>query len=73
MGDVIYSFEAFDEHIIYVDSYSFLDELSEHLVHQSLVCCPRIFQTQRHDFIAIKPPLDNNKVFSTSGGCILIV
>ena len=59
MGDVIYNLEAFNEHVIYVDLHSFSDQFSKYFVHQSLVCCPRIFQTKMHDFIAIKFPLDN--------------
>ena len=50
---MISCFEAFDQHVIYVDLHRFPYHLLEHLVNQSLVCCLCILQPKRHDLVAV--------------------
>lgn len=45
---------AFCQHIIYIDFHGLINLMLKHLVHQSLVRGPNIFQPKAHDLIAIE-------------------
>ena len=48
-------FSTLDEHIVHIYFHIPLNLSVEHMVYQSLVCGPRILQTERHDLVAIEP------------------
>ena len=50
---------AFDEHVIHVDLHIIVDLIFEYLVDKLLVGCSGIFQSERHDLIAMEPPISD--------------
>ena len=54
MSDEFIRFQALYQHTIYVYLHRFSNHILKHLVNQSLVHCPCIFQPKRYDLVAIQ-------------------
>ena len=63
---------AFYCNIVYVAFHCFAYMLIEDCIHSSLICCPRILQSEEHHNIAIHPSGILKDVCFSSSGCILI-
>jgi disulfide bond formation protein DsbB len=63
---VIYFVLHFYQHVINVYFYISPDLVVEHLVHQPLVSCPYVLQSEWHDFITKKP-------FAGDEGSLLLI
>ena len=47
-------FLALYEHVVDIDLHIMIDLVLEDFIDQSLICSPDIFETKRHDFVAVQ-------------------
>ena len=64
---MIFLFFALNEHVVHIDLYVPPNLLAKHPIYQSLVCGPRILQTERHNPVAIV------SLAGDEGGLLLIL
>ena len=54
VSNVFFRFQTLDQHVIHIYFHCLAYLIFEHVVHQPLVSCPSILQTERHDLVAVK-------------------